>query len=291
MKKTLLVLALALIGASACPYKAYAKDKTKNEEKPKKEHGITFEVGADVVSAYLWRGQNLGGISIQPSATIGWKGLYISGWGNIGTDNWAFENMNPELDITIGYDNYGIQLDLTHFYYFNQEPYFPKGGFKIVPEQASSTTMEAHAGFHLGDLVECVPLYLDWYTTIFGNDYFLNENGEAQRAWSTYLQVGYDIQLPLGIILAARVGIIPWKSSYTDYQEVWTNAKTVAINNINLRLERELNLKALTLGVWGECMLNCYGLDKTNLTTAIENKFEQRLNYCVGASLYISNDW
>ena len=160
-----------------------------------------------------------------------------------------------------------------------------------MPEQASSTTMEAHAGFHLGDLVECVPLYLDWYTTIFGNDYFLNENGEAQRAWSTYLQVGYDIQLPLGIILAARVGIIPWKSSYTDYQEVWTNAKTVAINNINLRLERELNLKALTLGVWGECMLNCYGLDKTNLTTAIENKFEQRLNYCVGASLYISNDW
>ena len=53
MKKTLLVLALALIGVSACPYQAYAKDK---EEGAKKELGITFEVGADVVSSYLWRG-------------------------------------------------------------------------------------------------------------------------------------------------------------------------------------------------------------------------------------------
>ena len=290
MKKTLLVLALALIGASACPFQVYAKDK-ENVENTKKELGITFEIGADAVSSYLWRGYNLGGISFQPFATLNWKGLYISGWGNIGADNWTFENMNPELDITIGYDNYGIQLDLTHLYFFNKDPYFPKGGFQVVPEQASSTTMEAHAGFHLGDLVEAVPLSIDWYTTIYGTDFYMNEEGENQRAWSTYIQVGYDIQLPLGLVLGARVGIVPWRSSYTNYEEVWTNAKTVAINNINLRLERELKLKSLHLGVWGECMLNCYGLDKTNLTTAIENKFDQRFNYCVGASLYISNEW
>ena len=86
MKKTLLVLALALIGASACPFQAYAKDK-ENVENTKNELGITFEVGADAVSSYLWRGYNLGGISFQPFATLNWKGLYISGWGNIGADN------------------------------------------------------------------------------------------------------------------------------------------------------------------------------------------------------------
>ena len=122
MKKTLLILALALIGVSACPYQAYAKDK---EEGAKKELGITFEVGADVVSSYLWRGYNLGGISIQPSATFGWKGLYVCGWANIGADNWTFEDLNPELDITIGYDNFGVQVDLTHLHYFNNEAYFP----------------------------------------------------------------------------------------------------------------------------------------------------------------------
>ena len=269
MKKTLLVLALALIGVSACPYQAYAKDENK------KEIGLSFEVGADVVSSYLWRGKNLGGISIQPSATIAWKGLYVSGWANIGADNWTFEDINPELDITIGYDNYGMKVDLTHFYYFNNEAYFPKGGFKPLPDDLeSSSTMEAHIGFHLGDLVEKIPLRLDWYTTIFGNDYFINDMGEAQRAWSTYIEVGYDFSLPLGLVLGASVGITPWLGYYSDYKEVWKNAQTVAINNINLRLEREFNLKSLRIGVWGEMMLNCYGLDKTNLTTALENKFE-----------------
>ena len=69
------------------------------------------------------------------------------------------------------------------------------------------------------------------------------------------------------------------------------NAQTVAINNVNLRLERDFELKHLFLGVWGEMMLNCYGLDKTNLTTTLEEKENQRLNWRIGASLYFGNEW
>lgn len=285
MKKTLLILALTLLGVSACPYQAYAEDK-----KEFGELGLTFEVGADLVSSYLWRGQNIGGMSIQPMVSLDWKGLYVSGWANIGADNWAFQDINPELDITIGYDNFGLAVDLTHLYYFGGDPYFGKGGFK-AQEQTTSSTMEAHAGLHLGDLFEKVPLSLDWYTTIYGDDCYLNDKGEWQRAWSTYIELGYDFELPLGLMLGTRVGIVPWRSSYSGYQEVWKNAKTVAINNINLRLDREFALKHVFLGVWGEMMLNCYGLDKTNLTTTLENKGEQRLNWRVGASLYFGSEW
>ena len=284
MKKTLLVLALTLLGVSACPFQAHAG------EKEKRELDLTLDVGADVVSSYLWRGYNLGGISIQPSVTLGWKGLYLSGWANIGADNWSFEDLRPELDITIGYDNYGVQLDVTHLYYFGGNPYFGKGGFK-AQKQTTSSTMEAHIGFNLGDIVESVPLSIGWYTTIYGDDCYMDENGEWQRAWSSYVELGYDFNLPFGLVLGARIGVVPWRSSYTDYQEVWTNAKTVAINNINLRLQRDFELKHVFLGVWGETMLNCYGLDKTNLTTALENKFDQRLNWRVGASLYFGNKW
>ena len=286
MTKKLILLALALVCASAFVYKAYAK----NVDTPSREIGLSVEVGADVVSSYLWRGQNLGGLAIQPSITLDWKGLYVSGWGNIGADNWTFENLNPELDITIGYDNYGLQLDLTHLYYFGGESYFPKGGFK-AQEIESSSTMEAHAGFHLGDLVESVPLAIDWYTTIYGADCYLNEAGEWQRAWSTYIQVGYTFNLPLGVDLTTNVGFIPWRGMYSNYDEVWKNAKTVAINNLHLRAERYFELKGIELGVWGECMLNCYGLDKTNLTTALENKFDQRFNWGVGGCLYFSSEW
>ena len=213
MKKTLLVLALTLLGVSACPFQAYAEDRDYEEL------GITFEVGADLVSSYLWRGQNLGGMAIQPMVSLDWKGLYVSGWANIGADNWSFADITPELDITIGYDNHGVQVDLTHLYYFNNEAYFPKGGFKALPDDTISTsTMEAHIGFRLGDIVEKVPLRLDWYTTIFGNDY----NPITQkRAWSTYIEVGYDFNLPLGLVLGASVGITPWLGYYSNYQEVW----------------------------------------------------------------------
>ena len=118
-----------------------------------------------------------------------------------------------------------------------------------------------------------------------------NEAGEWQRAWSTYIEVGYAFNLPLGVVLDTRVGITPWRGSYSDYEEVWKNAKTVAINNIHLRAQRDFELKGVSLGAWAECMLNCYGLDKTNLTTNLENKFEQRFNWSVGACVYFSSEW
>jgi hypothetical protein len=284
MKKTLLILALTLLGVSACPFRAYAEDREYEEL------GLTFEVGADWVSSYLWRGQNIGGMAIQPMVSLDWKGLYVSGWANIGADNWSFEELSPELDITIGYDNFGLAVDLTHLYYFGGDPYFGKGGFK-AQEQTTSSTMEVHAGFHVGDLVEKFPLSLDWYTTIYGDDCYQDENGEWHRAWSTYIQVGYQFELPLGMTLDTRVGITPWRGMYSFYEEVWEDAKTVAINNINLRLQREFELKHVYLGVWGEMMLNCYGIDKTNLTTTLEDKENQRLNWCIGASLYFGSEW
>lgn len=286
MRIKLFVLALALVCAGAFPYKAYANNDGTNT----KSIGLSLEVGADVVSSYLWRGQNLGGISIQPSITLDWNGLYVSGWASIGADNWTFANLCPELDVTIGYDNYGVQLDLTHLYYFEGDAYFPKNGFK-AQEFESSSTMEAHVGFHLGDLVERAPLSIDWYTTIYGNDCYLNDQGEWQRAWSTYIEVGYAFNLPLGILLDTRVGFTPWRGMYSGYEEVWKNAKTVAINNVHLRAERYFELKSIELGIWGECMLNCYGVDKTNLTTELGKKYDQRLNWSIGGCLYFSSEW
>ena len=46
MKKKLILLALALVCASAFVYKAYAK----NVDTPSREIGLSVEVGADVVS-------------------------------------------------------------------------------------------------------------------------------------------------------------------------------------------------------------------------------------------------
>ena len=280
MNKKILVLALALIGVGAFSYQAKADDGTK---------GISLEVGADVVSGYLWRGYNLGGLSIQPSVTFGWNGLYLCGWANIGADSWRFEEFNPELDITIGYDNYGFALDLTHLYYFGGDKYFK--GLGDPNNVFSSSTMELHAGFHLGDLVEKVPLSIDWYTTMLGYDPIVDSEGNVKRAYSTYIQLGYDIYLPLDIVLGLKVGFAPWKGMYSDYEDVWTNGRTVGFNNLQLRAEREFELGKLYINVWGEAMFNCYGVDKNNIILPIGEASNQKLNGCIGVGIYFCDEW
>ena len=34
---------------------------------------VEASVGADLVSSYIWRGQELGDVSIQPSVSLSWK--------------------------------------------------------------------------------------------------------------------------------------------------------------------------------------------------------------------------
>ncbi len=289
MRNKFILLALALLCVGAFPYQAHANDSD--------GHGVSLEVGADLVSSYLWRGQNLGGLSIQPSVTLDWRGLYLSGWANIGADNWKFEELNPEMDITIGYDNYGFKLDLTHLYYFGGSKYFM--GLGDPNNKLGDSSMELHAGIDIGEWVSLVPLTIDWHTTILGWDPVLgddgqpvlNANGNAKRAYSTYIQVGYDFELPLDIILGLKVGFTPWKGYYSDYQDVWKSGRTVGINNIQLRAEREFELRHLYINVWGEAMFNCYGVTKNNIINTIGHADSQKLNACIGVGVYFNNEW
>ena len=50
------MIAIALLSATM-PFTAKAQDKVK------------ASVGADIVSGYIWRGQDLGGVSLQPNAS------------------------------------------------------------------------------------------------------------------------------------------------------------------------------------------------------------------------------
>lgn len=284
MKKSIIILALTLIGVGAFSSQSKAENKS----------GFTFEVGADLVSNYLWRGQNLGGLSIQPSLTLDWNGLYLCGWGNIGADNWKFKELNPELDITIGYENFGFMIDLTHLYYFNKEYYLKGLG---DANNASGTTMELHAGINIGEWVEAVPLSFDWYTTILGQDPVFdqdgslkrNNNGNAKRAYSTYIQLGYDFELPLDIVLALKVGFTPWKGMYSNYEDVWTSGRTVGLTNLQLRAEREFEIQNMYINVWGEAMFNCYNVNKRNVINTIGEGSSQKLNACIGVGLYFGN--
>ena len=39
---------------------------------------VEGSVSADVISHYIWRGQDRGGFSVQPTMSLGWQGLSLS---------------------------------------------------------------------------------------------------------------------------------------------------------------------------------------------------------------------
>ncbi|MDR2859672.1 MAG: hypothetical protein LBV64_04685, partial [Mediterranea sp.] len=41
-------------------------------------------VGADVVSGYIWRGTELGGVSVQPGITLSRSGFSLTAWSSVG---------------------------------------------------------------------------------------------------------------------------------------------------------------------------------------------------------------
>ena len=45
---------------------------------------VETSMGADIVSQYYWRGQDLGAVSLQPTLGIGYKGFSLTAWGSVG---------------------------------------------------------------------------------------------------------------------------------------------------------------------------------------------------------------
>ena len=87
MKKNLKKWAMLFLMAIALPATSMAQDK------------VEASVGADLVNGYIWRGQDFGGASFQPSISVSYKGLSLSAWGSMGLNNADAK----EIDLTLAY--------------------------------------------------------------------------------------------------------------------------------------------------------------------------------------------
>lgn len=64
--KRMQLTGIALLLMTGIPVISMAQDK------------VEADIGADLVSGYIWRGQDLGNVSIQPSASVSYKGFSLS---------------------------------------------------------------------------------------------------------------------------------------------------------------------------------------------------------------------
>ena len=263
--------------------------------------GLTWHVGADAVSSYLLRGWNYGGLAIEPHASIGYGGAEIAAWANIGSENWAFNEFTPQLNVTISYNIAGLSVGITHLHYFNSK-YFDFSGKTYQEYINNKGNWNQTEVFAVYRGPEKFPIRLSWYTYILGNDVFPDYDKpitsynstteglvsgtniigyEMKRTYSTYIEIAYKFGLPLGFYITPAVGISPWKGYYTR------NEGNFAVKNVELRVERPFELfKHIGLNVWAVGMLDCYRITAKNFITTIDNTWSnQRLNVAVGAGI------
>lgn len=158
------------------------------------QNEVETNIGADLVSGYVWRGQDLGNAAIQPSLSIGWQGLSLTAWGSVG----LVSEDTKEFDLTLGYSSGDFSISVTD-YWFNTNPrYFDYAA------HSTAHVFEAQVGYDFGIAS------LNWYTNFAGAD---GVNKDGDRAYSSYIQVGIPFTLG-GLEWEAEVGATPWATSF-----------------------------------------------------------------------------
>lgn len=203
-KKHVKLGVLAMVFSSMMlPFKANAQDK------------VEASVGIDLVSGYIWRGQDLGGVSLQPSASVAYKGFSLEAWGSVGIES----KDDKELDLTLGYSTGGFSVSITD-YWFNSGPgYFHYGA------RNTAHLWEGQIGYDFG------PLAVNWYTNFAGADGW---NKKGDRAYSSYISLAAPFKLG-GLDWTAEVGATPWA---TDFY----SANGFAVCDVSLGVSKEIKI-------------------------------------------------
>jgi hypothetical protein len=184
--------AIAMIAAAALmPMTASAQDK------------VEASLGVDIESNYIWRGQKLGGVAIQPSLSFGYKGLSLGAWGSVGFDS----SDTREFDLTLSYAPSSFSISLTDYWFSKaagdvDAEYFHYG----ARSSRNSHVFEAQVGYDFKVLA------VNWYTNIAGAD---GVTAKGKRAYSSYVTLSAPFKLG-GLDWTAELGATPWETSFYD---------------------------------------------------------------------------
>ena len=184
------------------------------------ERELETTVSADVVSQYIWRGQDLGNVSLQPTLGLEYKGLSLSAWGSVGlTDS----NDTKELDLTLSYTIGGFNIGVTD--YWTNDGLDPENRYFKYDTHGTNHLFEANIGYDFG------LASLQWYTNFAGND---GENKDGKRAYSSYAEVSVPFNF-YGIDWTATAGVVPFATtSYSTTGFAVTNLSLIATKEIKV---------------------------------------------------------
>ena len=196
----------------------------------KAQDKVEGSAGIDIVSQYIWRGQDLGNVSVQPGLGISWKGLSLSAWGSVGLTS---ASDTKEIDLTLGYSVGGFNVGIID-YWFNQDGQDARNRYFIYKSHKTNHVFEGNIGYDFGFL------NIQWFTNFAGND---GVNSKGERAYSSYIELSAPFKF-VTCDWTATVGAVPYATSFYD-------ASGFAITNIGLKAQKSFEVgKKLDIPVY-----------------------------------------
>ena len=223
--KKIVLLAMGLVMSMT----AIAQDETENK--------IETMISGDIVSSYIWRGQDLGNVSLQPTLGIGYKGLSLTAWGSVGLTN---SDDTKEFDLTLAYTTGGFNIGITD-YWFNAG-LDPDNRYFMYNAHSTNHVFEANIGYDFGFAS------LQWYTNFAGND---GTNKSGKRAYSSYVEASVPFKLAT-VDWTATVGVIPYATTF--YNE-WTSG--FSVTNLALKATKDIKITdSFSIPIFGQVVAN-----------------------------------
>lgn len=179
---------------------------------------VETTIGADIVSQYIWRGQELGDVSLQPTLDIAYKGLSLTAWGSVGLSN---KDNTKEFDLTAAYTTGGFHIGVTD-YWFNT----PNERYFAYSAHETSHVFEANVGYDFGIAS------LNWYTNFAGND---GVNKDGKRAYSSYFEANVPFKLA-SCEWTATIGAVPYATSF------YSDANGFVVTNIGIKATKDIKV-------------------------------------------------
>jgi len=199
------------------------------------QENVETTICGDVVSSYIWRGQDLGNVSLQPTLGIGYKGLSLTAWGSVGLSD---PSDTKEFDLTLSYAIGGLNIGITDYWFNNGLD--PENRYFKYDAHGTNHVFEANIGYDFG------LASLQWFTNFAGND---GVNKDGKRAYSSYVELTVPFKLAT-VDWTATAGAVPFS---TDFY----GTDGFAVTNLALRATKEIKVtESFSVPVFGQVVAN-----------------------------------
>ena len=196
---------------------------------------VETTICGDVVSSYIWRGQDLGDASLQPTLSIGYKGFSLTAWGSVGLSD---PSDTKEFDLTLSYAIGGLNIGITD-YWFNSG-LDPENRYFKYDAHGTNHVFEANVGYDFG------PASLQWFTNFAGND---GMNKDGKRAYSSYVELTVPFKLST-VDWTATAGAVPFSTDFYG-----TNG--FAVTNLALKATKDIKVTdTFSVPIFGQVVAN-----------------------------------